>query len=638
MKTLKSKITAAAQAYYSGSPIMSDESFDMLVEQLRNIDPNDELLSTPGWGYNAYSEQHRSKFNHRIFVGSLDKVKIEEAGSHEKLNTMVYCTPKLDGGSAVCYYDEMGNLQRILTRGDGYVGVDVTANLVHTVPTNIGEGELREVRGEIIVTYEDFNEHLDGSHPRNVAIGISQAISPSNNELQQLRFVAYRVYNNGVPTHSHLMWQLQQLQDLGFETPVCYMGTISSIIDSVNNSGDGYVETLTRRYGKSEENIEPNLPEETYYKHFPIDGLVITTIDDSEDSFALKLVDESCVTTVVDIEWEVSRTGRFVPVIVVEPYVIDGVTITRISANNAAWISEMGLGVGATINATRANGVIPHVKSTITRVEIDLSGTVCPECGEPLHMHGRDLICTNDVCPSKINGMISAILNFPEVDGIGPKVIDKMVEMFEITTLSKLAEVIDSVLEVELVSLGFGKSTSAKITQLLDTLSKINPTVKDIIKMCNIPLMGDSLSEDVASSMTPTGFHHMLLEDETAQHELLSSIVNNKTSVANFIKYHSRILDFVDTILGGDWNRISTFEKREMVNASGVKYAVTGSLSKPRKDIVEEFLAFGHEWVDPSKADVLIADGPSSSSKYKTAQKKGIPIINEAQFRVEYMS
>ena len=157
MNALESKIKQAAAAYYNGEAIMSDAEFDDLVEQLRAEKPDSEVL-TIGWGDKAESGSHLKKYKHSFTVGSLNKRKHESMAAWvETVNIEeVDCiSSKLDGISAVAYYDDKGRLKYVLTRNDGQYGYDVTANLPKAnIPRQLSEelaGKLSWVRGELVI-------------------------------------------------------------------------------------------------------------------------------------------------------------------------------------------------------------------------------------------------------------------------------------------------------------------------------------------------------------------------------------------------------------------------------------------------------------------------------------------------------
>lgn len=624
MTELETKIKQYAQAYYDGNPIVSDDVFDNLVNELRMFEPDSELLKT-GWGYSVEETEstHLQKFLHAIHIGSLDKIKIEQLLNTEEFYPIIkseqaYITPKLDGGSAVCYY-ENGKLLRVVTRGDGTSGLDITQNIKHKIPKEVPNLGKFQVRGEIILTWEDYRE-LDGKHPRNKAIGITQSKEVSKEELDRIRFVAFRSYvtenDETNPTYSDLEDTILFLHECGFETPKYFPLT------DLNELKSSY------------EMISVFLKKSLDDKTFPIDGLVITDQYDAEKSFALKLEDEQIQTTVVGIEWNLTQTGRYVPVVLVEPFIVDGVTISRISGNNATWLKEMGLGVGAKIMASRANGVIPHINETIERVEIDLSSMVCPDCGEPLEFHNRDLICVNEMCPGKEIANVRELFQFLLVDGVGPTVVETIIEEFDLTRIEKfmkfLEDVISGLISKEEIQSVVGNSYGAKVHIGVQEQWKWHVNLKQFLLMANIPGLGDSISTRLAKELSIQEFREFVSSNSHV--EKIKSIVNNSATEKSLFS------DYTKTKL----HRLSKFiflteYVQEFTGLSKMTYAVTGGLSKPRKDIVKEFLQFGYEWVDPGKADVLIADAPSSSSKYKTAQKRDIPIMTEAEFRRQYL-
>jgi NAD-dependent DNA ligase len=192
---LEDTIKEAAEAYYEAKQnptdkVITDDAFDALVEELKVLDPTNPILSKPGWGYQPVGK----KSAHYITpIGSLDKIKQIELKDKARLLPDVFrVEPKWDGGSAVCYYDN-STLEKIVSRGNGYIGVDITANLIHSVPQKLKyEGKVA-VRGEIVITLEDFEQYLKPlgyQSPRNAAVGLSQAETVDPKLIGLLRFIA----------------------------------------------------------------------------------------------------------------------------------------------------------------------------------------------------------------------------------------------------------------------------------------------------------------------------------------------------------------------------------------------------------------------------------------------------------------
>ena len=347
---LEDSIRRYSQAYYESEPLISDEAFDKLTAELRSLDPSNALLGT-AHGYKTFLDNsHLAKFKHPFFVGSLEKLKWEDIQAGSKwqsgLTSKLVASIKVDGGSGTAHYDEQGNLVRVLSRGDGEEGLDITVNVVN-VPRKIhATGNKEVVRGELAITWEDF-EGMEGfTAPRNAACGLSQSKNADKKNLQNVRFVAYTIYNW---EHSKLD-MLKTLELMGFEVvPYTVFEGFQDFVTAVSQNA----------YNVKTENRT------SYGHHLPCDGTVLTVDGEPETQIAIKFEEESAITTLTGFEWNVSRTGRVVPTAILAPIPLAGATIGRATCNNVTWIKEMGLYPGCQVRICRSNEVIPRIMTKI---------------------------------------------------------------------------------------------------------------------------------------------------------------------------------------------------------------------------------------------------------------------------------
>ena len=192
IKDLESQISYYATKYYNGEPEISDEQFDMLVEKLRMLNPNSSVLKT-GWGFEVNGDKVKHKYSH---IGSLDKTKTYEEIPNRFKDKTVFISPKLDGLSAVVYY-ENGKLVKAITRGNGEYGKDITDKLRLIVGPSIQDNKFTgAVRGELIINDTNWNilqsKYKDLIAPRNFAAGIINR-KEIDEDIKYIDLVVYKI-------------------------------------------------------------------------------------------------------------------------------------------------------------------------------------------------------------------------------------------------------------------------------------------------------------------------------------------------------------------------------------------------------------------------------------------------------------
>ena len=656
---LENRIREASQAYYDGEPIMSNEEFDGLVEQLRKIDPENELLKKSGTGYSPFppddvvygdtdsmlvpvdtqlgkkiadfqngllDANHLRKYNHKIHAGSLDKMKHSE--SKKFTDDPFIVSLKLDGGSAVAYYTN-GNLDIVLSRGDGNVGLNITKNIVvgGSIPTKLPFNKTIAVRGEILLTYEDF-EKIGGTHPRNRAVGLSQSVHVSKDEVKYLKFFAYDIplVNDkriGTMEMYDKFHTMKLLEAMGF--------LVSSW--EFYDDWDEFLTLIDQGWvGIQKENTEFE------GAHLPVDGLVISEIKPVDDpkineyrSIAYKFGSEVAESVVEDIEWNISRTGRLVPVLVIKEVHISGANISRVTANNPEWLVEMSCGKGSKIEVTRSNEVIPMVTRVIDPMNPTIP-TTCPECRIELIKDHRDLVCPNPICSSKVDSTLKRILYMFAPDGLGDSSIDQLFQIFQIKDLDSLKDFIEQTSRNQ-IGEHFGPSTTDKLSEMILHVGHRNLTIQDVMYVSNIPRIGKTSSKKLGDNVSLEDFGNatrsLKVPDKWRNHVStkpgFENLRNNWRKVVDIVQFYG-----IERIVKDD-PTIHYFDVK-------VTVCITGKLSKPRKQLYEEFKKFGADEASIKSCDILVCNEKSSSNKYRTAEKRGIPIMSEQEFRRNYVS
>ena len=405
MKELIDILNNASRAYYQeDSQIMSDHEYDRLYDELVKLEKDSGVVyggsPTQRVGYTVLSSLQ--KVRHDSPILSLDKTKepdklISWLGDNEGIISW-----KLDGLTIVLTYNN-GILERAVTRGNGEVGEDITHNARYfkNLPGKIKfDGELN-LRGEGIITFTEFeriNSELDDDevykNPRNLCSGTVRQLNSKVASDRNVMFYAFTLVRAEGKEFDKKSEQLKFLEDLGFDVVEHYIVRADDIEDKIKMFS---------------EKIERN--------DFASDGLVLTfdsiayssslgtTSKFPKDSIAFKWSDELAETTLLDIIWNTSRTGRINPIAVFEPVDIEGSTVNRASVHNVSVLEGLKLGKGDKIKVYKANMIIPQIAENMTCSATAKIPEVCPVCGGETEIRmlkeGKELYCINPTCSAQ---------------------------------------------------------------------------------------------------------------------------------------------------------------------------------------------------------------------------------------------
>lgn len=618
---LEAKIKYYAQKYYEGNPEISDSQFDYLVDELRKLKPDSLILNRTGWGFETQGNKVKHKYSH---IGSLDKAKTFEEIPDRFKNNKVYISPKLDGLSAVAYYNH-GKLIQGITRGNGELGKDITEKLKLIIGDQIKDTTFTgAVRGELIINktiWAKMKEEDDSLiAPRNVAAGIIGR--NDNTDIDKLDLVVYKVTGQeDLQTMANreemLLWLSRNFQHC---IPIYYFECLTEPIWNLYR--DKLFDTF-KELG------------------YELDGLVLSkdvSLYNSStkgyiyDEVAYKFLSESCETEIEDIEWTMSRTQRYVPVAIVKPVQLAGAIINRVTCNNAKMVYDLGIGKGATIEITRSNEVIPYILGVTNPVYTELP-EYCPYCNHLLEWSGVDLKCNNKYCPNiDLSNLEQWCETIGQTDGLAWTLMKQYLDVYCIKSISDLYDkkylVLDD-LNSRKLSL-----TEQKIKQFFESLYLKPINIYTALLALNIPRLGDktckqlSRNTDICKQLFNVAMSHKedLSEFEDLKCKLIKlvkeatteSILMNMNKIAN--------LHFI-------WDNIQ-FVSNNLVNS--ITYiAVTGSLHSMKRDAFEKYIStFGYELSSNlKKCKYLVTNNSASTStKMKQAIENGVQIISEDDF------
>ena len=624
IKELVDILHKASIAYYrDDNPVMSDKQYDDLYDELEVLEKETglRLAGSPTQKVQGYVLDGFKKIQHSKSMLSAAKTKNINEIKRFVADKDFYCSYKLDGLTTVVKYENSKFIQGI-TRGTGEIGEDVTEqckfipNLPMLIPTN----EYVELRGETVVSYDEFhrvNASLDKpfSHPRNMAAGALRNLDLNIVKQKRLSFVVFEVVS---PIFKNKWEGLETVRDWGFEVVNCGRGSIDDLVEAMQ-------------------------PE--FYK-YPVDGLVFEINDyDLSKSMgatqhhegcrmALKWADELYETTLIDIEWQTSRTGLINPVAVFSPVDLDGAITTRATLHNFSYIEDLELGVGDTIQIYRANMVIPKVHNNLTRSNTWEYPKTCPTCGYPTEVHNENgsktLHCTNPACKAKL---INRLVNFVSrkcmnIDGLSEETLTKFVEWGWIKNLFDIYNLTPHYIELSKAN-GFGTRSVKKLQEAIENSKNVE--LDHFIAALGIPGIGSAQAKELAKKFkTWEAFEDAGCGDfDFGRLDGFGDVANKKIHHWFASMYQEdRIPQLVRNL---------NFIHNKSINAqslAGMTFVITGSLNHfENRDALKKELESRGAKVSgsvSSKTNFLINnDVNSTSSKNKKAMQLNIPIVNE---------
>ncbi len=416
---------------------------------------------------NAFNQEDLEDFIKRIykFLNIPDTTPIQYCIEH-----------KIDGLSAALVYRN-GRLAKALTRGNGYVGEDVTHNtlVIEAIPKTIHLKDTVEIRGEIYMPTKAFLElnatsDKPFSSPRNAAAGSLRQLDPTITASRNLSFFAYTI-DQGESSYSRQSDRLRALQDLGFDVADYSLATTTEeIMAAYNNISDA----------------RGGLP-------YEIDGIVVK-VDDlamqerlgfvgrtPRHSVAVKFKAVEKTTMVRNIEFSVGRTGKITPVAILEPVNIMGSNISRVTMHNFDEIRRHDIRIGDTVNLIRSGDVIPKIIENVIDPEHDKRASVvipdhCPSCGSALNKDKDvvDIFCVNQACQAKRLRYLEYFVSREcfNILGLGSKQLAQLIDLgmiHDATDIFSLHNYRDKIAALD----GWGKTSADNLMRSIDNAKSI---------------------------------------------------------------------------------------------------------------------------------------------------------------------
>lgn len=654
VKKLKQLINDADYKYYIlAQPDIDDYKYDMMMKELIELEEKYPELKTEDSPTQRVGSDISNEFPvvvHEIpmlsLANSYDEGDLNEFDRRIKnmLKGESYnyvCELKFDGIAVSLIYKN-GLFTTGATRGDGFKGDDITANLktIRSVPLKLEQNIDLEVRGEVFFLLEDFfriNEKQEAegkpkyANPRNTAAGTLKlkdsrevAARKLNLFCYSLRYIDPKIQQN-LKSHSQ---SLEILKNLKFP--------VNSFTKKVNTLGE------VKKYCEYIESIRDTLP-------YEIDGVVIKvdsfrqqellgTISKSPRwAIAYKFKAKQAITKLKKITLQVGRVGTITPVAELEPVFLSGSTISRATLHNSDEIDRKDIREGDYVKIEKGGDVIPKVVEVVKERRQKRSKPFkfpdkCPVCNQPIHRPEGEAnyYCTNSLCKAQVQGRIEhfASRNAMDIEGLGTQIIEKFIELKFLNDITDIYNLREK--EKELKSLErFGEKSIDNLLKSIEK-SKSQPFDKVLFSL-GIRHVGERTAKLLASNFKNIDSIINASKDEIEKvHEIGPRIAE---SVYNFFRSKSN-LQMIEKLRKAGLK----FEiDKSAINSDKLKdltFVVTGTLENYKRDEIENLIeSLGGKAASSvsKKTDYVIA-GTEAGSKLTKARQLGVKIISEQEF------
>ncbi len=647
IEQLVEQLNKASAAYYNGQDeIMSNYEWDAMFDELVTLEKETGYIMAESPTQNAGFEEDGSgeKEAHEYPALSLAKTKQISELQDWAGKRPIWLSWKLDGLTLVLTYDG-GKLTKILTRGNGTIGTNITflKGAISGFPQKIKYKGHLVVRGEAAISYTDFaliNDMIEDddekyANPRNLASGTLNLDDPEEVKNRHVKFHAFTLVHLD---EEILSWgeRMQFLEDLGF-----------NVVDREATDAGKLPEAIAR-WTKKVENGQMDVP---------VDGLVIC-YDDTDYAasgsvtghhatragFAFKWQDESVETKLDYIEWSCA-VSTISPVAVFEPVQIEGTTVSRASLCNLSEIERLGIGKECTLEVIKANKIIPKciaVKDAVGEVEIP---TECPVCHAPTEIRisknsgTKTLHCTNPDCTAKNVKKFTRFVSKSgmDIDGLSIQTMLKFINegyIHEFADIYHLKDHFDVISQME----GFGEKSVNNMDKSIEKSRNVHP-VNFIFALC-IPLIGTDAGKKIVGSI---GFDAFLkrMEHQEGFEDIDGIGAERSNSILAWYAKESNRMSLVHLL---EELSIEHVEPKDTSEGTcvGMTFVITGDVHHYKNR--DEFKAYVESQggkvagsVSGKTSYLVNNDVESNSSKNRKAKDLGIPIISEDEFVAQFV-
>ncbi|MCR4900726.1 MAG: NAD-dependent DNA ligase LigA [Treponema sp.] len=626
IEELEKLITKYQASYYNGEGEISDAEFDALWDELKELDPSNAILHKVGADSGNFEKAH-----HVMPMGSQEKASDPEqflawAQKHKYDEYLVEY--KLDGASLELQYED-GYLVRAVTRGDGTIGDDITANAKKMQGVNAAiykDGKLLPftggVRGEVIMTHQVHKQYFsDKANCRNAANGLMKRKDGKGSEY--LTLIVYDALStDGISYFSNEQEKIKWLMDTGFNV----------------------VRLVICRDAQRVIAYRAKVMEERAGLEYDIDGLVVKeSVINFEDAararpdrqIAFKFSLEEAVTVLREVEW--SRSGAtYTPVGIFDEVALNGTKVQRASLANPDTMRKLGVKIGSHVVVVKRGEIIPKIESVVEEKNIETKDVdfpfICETCGSKLVDEGSRLFCPNKECPKRV---LHQLLKFQQVIDIRDLGETLITSLFNDGRLKSISDIYS--LQVEDLMPYFLNEESMESEKRSLGAEKVYKSIQ-AHKSMSLPVFIagfdiEGFGETLAEKLVHSGFNDLekLL---TATEDQIADVYGFAQIMAHTIV--TGLAENADEMRSLVNNGIITIESGGNGKLAGKSFCFTGELITMNRNDAQQLVKANGGMIKTSVTKdltyLVTNDTSSGSSKNVKAAQFGIPVITEEEF------
>ena len=668
IQKLKEEIRRHDHLYYNlDQAQITDFEYDKLFKQLLELEKKHPELKTkdspsqkvPGQALSQFKKQAHS-IPMLSLQNSYSKADIEKFYDRvlkllKEENLSCFVEPKLDGMAVELIY-EKGFFTKALSRGDGYMGEDITAAVktLKALPFYLGKKPppLLELRGEVLILKKDFKrinqeQELAGlplfASPRNLAAGSLRQLDPKITASRPLYcFIHSPGRVEGLKTQQEFMEKLQNLSLPSFKLAVSQKLKPPLELCRLTHSAEELIS-----YYEEIQDLRPQLP-------FEIDGIVIKVNDFEKQNrlgliarsprwaIAGKFAPEQGETQLEDIKLQVGRTGVITPVAVLKPLVLGGVQIRHASLHNFKELARKDIRKGDFVLVHRAGDVIPELTQVLKEKRragqtVFKAPSSCPVCKSSVREQGDYLLCENRQCPAVIEGKLIhfAGKKAMNIEFLGQKSIKKFYSWDWLKSYSDIYDLKDRDIKNKE---GFGDKSCQLLADSLEKSKKIS--LPRLLFALGIPLVGEQTAQKISET----------IYDKLKGRKL--DILSALSVIKKLSKEELEAVPDIGPLAAGSFKQ--AFENQELIKdleglhkravylsavkikqktLEGLTFVITGSLSIPRSKLKEQIEGLGGRLSSQvSQGTSFLIEGEKPGSKKEKALNLSVPILSYEEF------
>ncbi len=657
MEQLVDELNRASEAYYNGrQELMTDYEWDARFDELKRLEM-ETGTTLPDSPTQRVSEDNTAgqKEEHEFPALSLAKTKQVSDLVKWAEGRPIWISWKLDGLTLVVTYDG-GRLTKVVTRGNGHIGTNIThlAHAISGIPQRIDEQGHVVIRGEAVISYDDFNQFVmesgeDYANPRNLASGSLSLKDPEEVKPRKIQWIPFTL---SYPT-SIISWgaRMDWLDTLGFNTVQREL-VENPTEENVQAVIDRFTERVT---GQSPKTLNSQLSTLNSAYPFPVDGLVIT-YDDTEYAatgsvtghhatragLAFKWQDEAAETELQEIEWSCAAS-TISPVAIFRPVELEGTTVKRASLCNISECERLGIGdAGTKLSVIKANKIIPKVIKVIEAVGTLHIPEQCPVCHHATEIVAsqqsgtRTLHCTNPTCPAKQLKKYSRFVSKAgmDIDGISEQTLARFINLGWISNFADIYRLPDHIREIASLE-GFGERSAANIVKSIEKAREVD--AQRLLIALSIPKCGADVAKRLLGAYAFGDLVETASTTDDNEHFAHIDGIGPERSALIVGWFHdednTKVLSDLLSLIKVRQQQ----QQRSGNQCEGFTFVITGDVHhfKNRNELNAYIEARGGKVVGSvsgSTSFLINNDVTSTSGKNKKAKELGIPILSEDDF------